>query len=290
LLREFGVSRMSMGVQSIYEEENNQLMRHQPQCVLSTALDALYQSKFECVNLDLIYGIPGQSVSSWVDSIDFLLRWAPQEIFLYPLYQRPLTGLAKRYSKIERNDLYFKFYEAGKKVLEDAGYQQLSTRAFRHSSYRPSSVRAYSCQEDGMIGIGCGARSYTRNYHYSEEYSVNQSSVRAILQKYIAKSTDEFMYSHYGVSLSIEDVKRRYLIQSIMQAEGLDVYRYAQCFQAAVYDDFPGIRQLLDFGLASDDARYIVLNSAGMKLGDVIGPWFMSDVVKNAVSDYIYKG
>ena len=51
---------------------------------------------FPTLNIDLIYGLPGQSVASWLESLRAALRWQPEELYLYPLYVRPLTGLERR--------------------------------------------------------------------------------------------------------------------------------------------------------------------------------------------------
>ena len=47
------------------------------------------------LNIDLIYGIDGQTAASWRSSLDAALAWQPEELYLYPLYVRPLTGLGR---------------------------------------------------------------------------------------------------------------------------------------------------------------------------------------------------
>ena len=59
-------------------------------------LAALRDARVPVLNLDLIYGIPGQTASTWAQSLAETLRWAPEEVYLYPLYVRPLTGLGRR--------------------------------------------------------------------------------------------------------------------------------------------------------------------------------------------------
>jgi oxygen-independent coproporphyrinogen-3 oxidase len=72
----------------------------------------------------------------------------------------------------------------------------------------------YCCQEDGMVGLGCGARSYTHALHYSSEYAVGARGVRAILNDYVKKDAAAFDHADYGFALEPDEQRRRYIIQS----------------------------------------------------------------------------
>ncbi|MBD4029592.1 coproporphyrinogen III oxidase family protein, partial [Xanthomonas citri pv. citri] len=65
-------------------------------------------------------------------------------------------------------------YRAGRDHLLAAGYTQVSMRMFRAPHARDGDAPVYCCQSDGMVGIGCGARSYTAGLHYSSEYGVSR--------------------------------------------------------------------------------------------------------------------
>ena len=71
-----------------------------------------------------------------------------------------------------------------------------------------------------MVGLGCGARSYTSTLHYSSEYAVGSTGVRQIIADYMARSNETFDYADYGFVLDEEEQRRRYLIQSLLQADG----------------------------------------------------------------------
>src|ERR1051325_1805158 len=115
-------------------------------------------ANFTCLNVDLIYGIEGQTEQSWRRSLDEALEFAPQEIYLYPLYVRPLTHLDQigRRASDTRLDLF----RVGRNFLLHQGYRQISMRLFRKESYAPPEGPVYCCQEDGMVGLGPGSRSY----------------------------------------------------------------------------------------------------------------------------------
>jgi oxygen-independent coproporphyrinogen-3 oxidase len=57
----------------------------------------------------------------------------------------------------------------------------------------------YCCQTDGMVGLGCGARSYTSRLHYSFEYAVGAGQVRSIIDTYVSET--EFAAARVGFTL-----------------------------------------------------------------------------------------
>ena len=80
------------------------------------------------LNIDLIYGIAGQTPDSWRYSLDAAVAYRPEEIYLYPLYVRPLTGLGKRGRAWD--DQRRTLYQQGRDYLLERGYRQVSMRMF----------------------------------------------------------------------------------------------------------------------------------------------------------------
>jgi oxygen-independent coproporphyrinogen-3 oxidase len=286
-LKEAGVSRVSMGVQSIFEGENAALMRAQTFPELQTAICNLKEAQFNCLNLDLIYGIPGQTISSWEDSLRYIVDCEPQEIYIYPLYQRPQTGLWRRTSSGDNN--LTEYYDFAVEFLLLHGYSQQSTRLFRKNTFSTDGMPPYRCQDDGMVGVGCGARSYTEACHYSHHYSANRGQVKNIIEDYCQLSVAEFSVASYGFLLTEEDRRRRFIIQSLLQNEGLNLNEYEATFGHRLLDHFSGLSQLIDLNLALANNGTIRLTPLGFKFGDIIGPWLMSDTVKSSVHEYIAR-
>jgi hypothetical protein len=56
----------------------------------------------------------------------------------------------------------------------------------RRTPELPKPILDYSCQEEGMVGLGCGARSYTRNVHYASRYGVSRKATESIIADYVA--------------------------------------------------------------------------------------------------------
>jgi oxygen-independent coproporphyrinogen III oxidase len=284
VLRERGVDRISIGVQSFFEHEAAAAGRPQTTAAVETALERIRALGFPTLNIDLIYGIGGQTVASWLASLRAALRYQPEELYLYPLYVRPLTGLGRQGRAWD--DSRLACYRAGRDFLLSQGYEQVSMRMFRAAHASALDGPVYCCQEDGMVGLGCGARSYTHRLHYSSEYAVGASGVRAILQDYIARDDESFDSAHYGYLLSEEDMRQRYVIQSLLQADGLERAAYQRRFACDALSDLPQLFELVEHDLATLTQERLKLTERGLELSDAIGPWLYTAQVQALMEAY----
>ncbi|MEU4405979.1 STM4012 family radical SAM protein [Streptosporangium sp. NPDC023963] len=293
VLAERGTTRVSIGVQSFVDAEARAAVRPQRRREVETALGRIREAGFEALNIDLIYGIDGQTEASWRHSLDAALAWKPEEIYLYPLYVRPLTGLGRRAR--DWDDHRLTLYRQGRDHLLTAGYEQVSMRMFRLPGR--ASPAEYTCQSDGMVGLGCGARSYTSGLHYSYEYAVGAGQVRAIIDDYVRLAPGEFAVANVGFRLDDDDRRRRHLIQSLLQADGLDPVAYRDRFGAGPEAHFGAeLERLAARGLLERDAPppgggrgepgRLRLTAEGLAHSDAIGPALFSGRVRALMARY----
>ena len=287
LLRERGVSRVSIGVQSFVESEVRSVGRPQRSAEVTRALDAIRAAELPGLNIDLIYGLAHQTPHSWLYSLREALRWSPEELFLYPLYVRPLTGIGRlgRSWDDERLELY----RLGRDFLLDSGYVQTSMRRFQKATLPLGSEPEYSCQQDGTLGLGCGARSYTRRLHYSSEYAVGAPGVREIIQDFVARPAESFSAASHGLHLSADEQRRRFVLQSLLHIEGLDEAAYRTLFGDEAHTDFPQLAELEASGLAVREGGVLRLTPAGLERSDAVGPWLYSPAVQALSGEYAWR-
>ena len=270
-LAERGVSRVSIGIQSFFEEDNRAIGRPQSAHEVHAALERL--RAFPVLNLDLIYGQPGQTLARWLASLRTALRYEPEELYLYPLYVRPGTGIGRRGDVRRAPSAHMRrLYAAGRDLLEDAGYEQVSMRYFRTRDRPAAPGPVYCCQTDGMIGLGCGARSYTSALHYSTRFAVEQAGVNAILGEWMRQTRSDFGFADWGCRLSNDDRRRRFVIQSLLTVPGLDELEFTRCFGSSAVKAIPELIGLTEEGfVAYADGRYR-LTPLGLEFSDAIGP------------------
>lgn len=287
LLRERGVTRVSIGIQSFVDAELAGAARPQDRAEVELALENLRAARFPVLNIDLIYGLPGQTVASWLASLRAALDYTPEELYLYPLYVRPLTGLGR--SGRAWDDDRLACYRAGRDLLVSEGYEQISMRMFRARGAADETGPVYCCQDDGMVGLGCGARSYTRGLHYSREYAVGASGIRAILADYLARPDEAFATADYGIRLGPEEERRRYILQSLLQKAGSDLDAYHARFGSDACADIPELCELERHGLAERTPDRVRLTDKGLERSDAIGPSLYSQRVKQLMKTYEWR-
>jgi oxygen-independent coproporphyrinogen-3 oxidase len=160
---------------------------------------------------------------------------------------------------------------------------------FRKTDFNSNSGPVYCCQSDGMIGLGCGARSYTENYHYSGEYAVSDAEIRQILTAFIQSPDSDFNFIHYGLKLDAEDRRRRYVLLSLLSEAGVNLKDYTQRFNTDIFEDLSELSELLDLNLAIVDNQRLCLTEAGIERSDTIGYWLFSDRVRALIKEYQLK-
>ncbi|MFD7666817.1 STM4012 family radical SAM protein [Streptomyces sp. NPDC059788] len=298
VLAERGATRLSIGVQSFIDEEARAAVRPQKRAEVEGALTRLREAGFPILNIDLIYGIDGQTEASFRVSLDAALAWEPEEIYLYPLYVRPLTGLSTRHDKDRRqwDEQRLRLYRYGRDHLLAAGYEQTSMRVFRRLGTpaddlaEDTSISEYN-QQAGMVGLGVGARSFTSALHYTTDYAVAVPEVRRIIDDYIATPTEEFRRAQWVFRMDDGERRRMYVLQWLLETVGLPVAGYRGLFGTEPEEDFPAEFALLREKRWLDDGESTVLRLTpeGMAWADAIGPLFFSPRVNDAMTSYLDK-
>lgn len=292
-----GTTRLSLGVQSFDDTEARAAVRPQRRAHVEAALGRVRDARIPVLNIDLIYGIDGQTEHTWLRSLDAALAWRPEELYLYPLYIRPLTGLGRRAGEADPawDEQRLRLYRLGRDHLLAHGYAQRSMRMFRRADAPPQGVDDHACQTDGMVGLGCGARSYTAGLHYSFDYAVGMHEIRGIVDDYVSRPAADFAHAEYGRRIDTDEARRRHLLQSLLQAEGLDPADYRARFDGrSPADDFPAeLSRFADRGWLEEDtgpdATRLRLTPEGLAHSDAVGPELFSPAVRAAMAAYERK-
>ena len=285
ILESRSVSRISLGVESFSPTDLRAMGRPAQADDAVKALDNIRAYTDADLNIDLIYGAKGQSVNAFETDIRRALEWSPEEIFIYPLYVGPLTGLSKRDHQNDWDLQRLAQYRAGRELLLNAGYFQSSMRRFVKTKSR-NTPSSYSCQEDGMIGLGAGARSYTREVHYSSDYAVKRQAIQGIINDYTSR--EDFTKIGHGIHLSPEEQRRRYVIKSILNSEGLDLRAYEARFDASALTEILDLNTLLDANYLTQTETHLLPTPLGFERADAMGSFLISGHIKDTMKAYAW--
>jgi len=164
-----GVNRLSIGVQSLDNDLLNLLGRRHQASEAVSAFQSARQAGFDNVNLDLMYGLPNQSMEQWQKTLSSLIELTPEHISLYALTIEEGTPMHRwaAEGKIPEpdSDLAADMYQHAREVLAEAGYH--------HYEISNWSLPDRACEhnlvywENGpYLGVGPGAHSRLGDYRF----------------------------------------------------------------------------------------------------------------------------
>ncbi|MDR1994607.1 radical SAM family heme chaperone HemW [Azonexus sp.] len=155
--RAAGVNRLSLGIQSFDDDHLQALGRIHGSAEAKRAT-ALAAEHFERFNLDLMYGLPGQTLAQALSDIDTALAYAPPHLSCYQLTLEPNTRFAAFPPPLPEADLCADMQEAIEARLAAAGYRNYETSAFARPDRQCLHNLNYWHFGD-YLGIGAGAHS-----------------------------------------------------------------------------------------------------------------------------------
>lgn len=278
LIHDRGVNRISLGVQSFIAEELKTLGRSHTVREAHEALHRIKAVGFDELNVDLIYGIPGQTVSDVRYSVNEALSYKPHEIFAYPLYLKEGTKMYKLAQEYE--DIRLALYDVLMETLLANSYQQTSMRRFVLNGLQQNT----SCGFDNVLALGCGGRSYLGNLHFCEPFAVDPAQCKKAIDTYINQS--DFYHVNHGYLLNTNEQKRRYAIKYLLFYTGINEDEYLSYFNSDLIVDFPFIEGLEKLGYVERLNNATRLTPQGLALSDYIGPMFISNEVQQRMDSY----
>lgn len=181
-----GINRLSLGCQSAKDQELKRLGRIHTWEEFLKSYHMAREAGFQNINVDLMSGIPGQSVLDWEENLEAVLALTPEHISAYSLIVEEGTPFYERELNLPDEDSERRMYERTREILEEHGYHQ-----YEISNY---ALRGKEClhnlgywQRVSYLGVGLGAASLRKNVRYCntsdlKEYLVHGADLD-VLQK-----------------------------------------------------------------------------------------------------------
>jgi oxygen-independent coproporphyrinogen-3 oxidase len=161
LLKKFGVNRISLGVQSWDDELLRLLGREHNAQQAEESFRTLRDAGFTNVNVDLMFGLPGQTVGQWRATLEKTIALEPEHVSTYCLTYEEDTEFFLRHARGEfrqDSDADAEFFEMKIGILEDAGYGHYEISNYARPGFESVHNRAYWLGKD-YLGIGPSAVS-----------------------------------------------------------------------------------------------------------------------------------
>jgi oxygen-independent coproporphyrinogen-3 oxidase len=161
LLRRLGITRVSLGVQSWDNDLLQLLGREHNSQQAEQSLQILRTAGFSNINVDLMFGLPGQTIEQWRSTLEKTIALQPDHISAYCLTYEEDTEFFLRHARGELRqdtDADAAFFEIAMSILEAAGFEQYEISNYARPGFSSVHNRAYWLGED-YLGIGPSAFS-----------------------------------------------------------------------------------------------------------------------------------
>ncbi|MGB2086127.1 MAG: radical SAM family heme chaperone HemW [Flavobacteriaceae bacterium] len=214
-LKSAGINRLSIGVQSFFDDELEFMNRaHQAEDVFR--LMQAVSKNFDNFSIDLIYGIPGSSVARWRENIDMALSYSPTHVSSYALTVEPKTVLAHQVKQgtIELLDetVVAQQFDVLVEVLMRNGYEHYELSNFGKPHFHSVNNSAY-WEGKPYLGIGPSAHSFFKNQR-SWNIQNNQKYMKGIETGFLQRETEQ---------LSKIDQYNEYIMTGLRTSRGVSL-------------------------------------------------------------------
>ncbi|MDA8441615.1 MAG: radical SAM family heme chaperone HemW [Peptococcaceae bacterium] len=265
LLRELGVNRLSLGVQSLQSDLLRRLGRcHTP----AEAIEAVHLARdagFDNINLDFIAGVPGQDLAAWQATLQTALELQPEHLSLYGLSIEPNTPFGSQWAdgclEVPDDEAQATMLEWSQHFLAEQGYghYEISNYALPGKACRHNQVYWRNLP---YLGFGAGAASY-----WQEQRSTNLARV----EEYVAAVNLGVVPVAEKEHLSVELQMAETLFLGLRLLAGVEKRDFARRFNLNI-DDVYGekIKVLQNKGLLEDSGKVVKLSKRGILLANEV--------------------
>jgi oxygen-independent coproporphyrinogen-3 oxidase len=263
-LKDTGVNRVSLGIQSWRDADLKLLNRRHNAAQGAFALEETIKAGFQNVTIDLIWGIPGLTSQDWSSNLDFSFSFDIQHLSAYNLTIEPGTVFWKMkekglLSEIDEEESNTQFHLLIEKA-ELAGFVQYEISNFGKPGYFSIHNSNYWKQVN-YLGLGPSAHSFNG---YSRQWNVRD------VRKYI-KSVNSGSPLFEKEELDKKTRFNEYIMTSLRTMWGIDLDYVEQTFDKEGYDYIINLAgKLINYGLMKPDKKTLVLTNQGKMISDNI--------------------
>jgi len=269
-LRKIGVNRISLGIQSLNDEDLNFLGRVHTAKQAQTSFRLLREAGFANISLDFIWGLPGQTLPKWLGMLKKVVKLKPEHISCYALTIEPGTKLAQIKDKLTLPDEneQGKMYVYGGELLESEGYLQYEISNFARIGYSCRHNQGYWDGQD-FLGLGPSAVSTIKDKRWQNPANIKDYQ-KLVEQKF------------KGLEYEFLDEKKKtneLVMLSLRTSKGLKLKTYRQLTGKNFVQEYATLVNLLHKNhLIRLCNGYLRLTKTGMLVSDTIIERFMEEV------------
>jgi oxygen-independent coproporphyrinogen-3 oxidase len=260
LLRDLGVNRISLGVQSWDDGLLQVLGREHNSAQAEVSFQILRDSGFDNISVDLMFALPGQTAEQWQSTLQKTIELQPDHISAYCLTYEEDTDFFLRHARGElRSNIKIDadFFEIAMSTLEAAGYPQYEISNYARPGFRSAHNRAYWMGAD-YLGLGPSAFSTVGMRRWQNIADYRSYADRVLSKQSFVTSTEE---------LTDEAKRLERIALSLRTSEGMAA--------TLLPADSDKVREFVELGLVREANGNLILTPAGRSLADTVAEGFI---------------
>lgn len=278
LYKKQGVNRISIGLQTTNNKLLKEIGRIHTYEEFIEAYKIIKEVGFENINVDLMIGLPLQTINDVKTSLDEIKKLKPKHVSIYSLIVEEGTIIEKKLNdgilQLPNEEAERQMYWYVKNILENEGYNHYEISNFAKEGYE--SKHNLNCWEQKeYIGIGVAAHSYINGTRYSNTN---------ILEKYIKQ--DNNFYNKEELEKkdvriieevqSLEDKKKEHMLLGLRKIKGVKISKFKEKYREnPIYIYKNELEELVEEGLIIIDGDYIRLTDKGLDLANLVWEKFI---------------
>ncbi|MBD5559468.1 MAG: radical SAM family heme chaperone HemW [Clostridia bacterium] len=271
--RRAGVNRLSMGLQAVQDHLLRLLGRRQSASDAAETFYAARRAGFSNLSLDLIYGIPGQTMAEWYETLEFAVGLGPQHLSLYALSLEPETPLAAAAAAGEiappDEDQAADMYVFARSFLTGSGFRQYEISNFSRPGFECRHNLKYWTLDD-YLGFGAAAYSCLGLSRFG-----NISDISC----YISVIADGGSAVSDREQISPRERQREFFMLRTRLTEGFSPAEFEQAAGVPFTETGrPGLRRAVELGLLRRQEERFVPTGRGLRLQNQLALLLMDDV------------
>ena len=270
LCREAGFNRISIGCQSADNRELRRLGRIHTWEEFLEGFRQAREAGFSNINVDLMSGIPGQTLVSWETSLRKTAELGPEHISAYSLILEEGTPFYKNREKLDLpdEDTERRMYERTGEILEEYGCRQYEISNYAREGYRCRHNLGYWTGRE-YLGLGLGASSLWRDTRFRNTES---------MEEYLKDSGNLPKIRREEEKLSASDRQSEYMILGLRLTEGISLAGFRETFGTDIRKVWPGVLEKYEgYGLLEEAAGRLKFTGEGISLSNVVLAEFLPE-------------
>ena len=264
-LREVGINRLSIGVQSFRDDDLRNLSRPYLKKDVEDIVESALVAGFDNLSLDLMYGLPGHTPEKWQEVLIKALSYQVKHLSIYQLTIEPDTPFEKR---IKKNDLFLpeedvidEIDELTLSLTENAGLQRYEISNYAKDGYQSIHNKNY-WHNESYVGIGAAAVVYINGQRRWNETSP---------EKYIKCILSDASCITHTETLTKEESFRETVVMSLRMIDGVSIVGLEDRFGINIEKYYGAdLTKLVNIGVIQKDKDMLSLTGSGLRLANSV--------------------